>query len=656
MVQKTAIVESLGEHKLVLPRLVNEALAANERLKYLLSLVQFARHRADHPEHSCADLQAERKRARITDASLDLVIAGTVRTASETYEIPQLQRMLEMVVADLRCMLAPLIIGNPATGSAAADLSKRFEALCPAELTAERLTLTAAEIDRLTHGQRDRDDSVHLLVMDTHLALNHLQRRLASEMIDGASVYDLLPEDRQLVSAFMRGINSSSALRFDHPGLGATATRAGDRLLIQNDIGTTDAHVLVIQVEGLALAVTYTDVHLQRLVFFEHLFDGLEISWSDSRAVQDASMEDGLYHIATGRLLAPDRDALMAALQRIGSRLVFLIDWNKARKRLKTLVGNREAMSLLRWAAEADVGHMGFLRCGAEQMIYSALDFAMPGQVSLGQKLTDLLGHDRTVRLMRYALRKSSEGLRNGESVTLIADEVRTELLRHVQTSSQGLFGLLSDHAGLILEIGASVRDVLFGIRRASSADSILRLRVLAKNWETAADGILAQARRMPATSGQSRFLREFLERMDDVADELEEAAFCLTLCELVRLPQDLGDALAALGDQLARSCQEFVKVVETARVLASGAVKEDVEEFLQSIYRIAALEHATDESKRRVMMSLAAENLPSGQTHVTAECASRLEKAGDALLHRALELRDHMMQELLSRGVARVA
>jgi uncharacterized protein Yka (UPF0111/DUF47 family) len=656
MVEKTAIVESLGEHKLVLPRLVNEALAANERLKYLLSLLQFGRHRADHPERSAADLQAERKRARIGEASLDLVVGGTARAASGAYEIPQLQRILAMVVVDLRCMLAPLVAGTGAGDASGRAFSARFEALCPAGLTAERHTLTAEEIDRLTHGQRDRGDSVHLLVMDMHLALNQLQRRLASEVIDGASVYDLLPDDRPLVAAFMRGLNGSSALRFDHPGLGTTATRTGDRLLIQNDIGTTDAHVLVIQIEGLVLSITYTDVHLQRLVFFERLFDGLDITWSDSRAVQDSSMEDGLYHIATGRLIAIDQNALIAALQRVGSRLVFLIDWNRARKRLKTLVGNKEAMSLLRWAAEAGVGHMGFLRCGAEQMIYAALDFAMPGQVPLGQKLNDVLGRDRSVRLMRYALRKSSEGLRRGESVTLIADEVRTELLRHVQTSAQGLFGLLSDHAGLVVEIGTAVRDVLFSMRRANSADAIAALRTRAKRWETAADDILVQARRMPGTSAQSRFLREFLERMDDVADELEEAAFCLTLCDVARLPREAGDALAALGEQLARSCQEFVKVVETARVLASGAVNEDVEEFLQSTYRIAALEHATDESKRRVMMTLAVVDLPSGQTHVTAECASRLERAGDALLHRALELRDNVMQELLSRGVARVA
>ena len=48
--------------------------------------------------------------------------------------------------------------------------------------------------------------------------------------------------------------------------------RQGGRLILQNDLGTTDAHVLVIHVEGLTCSLTYTDVHLQRLLFFQSLF------------------------------------------------------------------------------------------------------------------------------------------------------------------------------------------------------------------------------------------------------------------------------------------------------------------------------------------------------------------------------------------------
>jgi hypothetical protein len=58
-------------------------------------------------------------------------------------------------------------------------------------------------------------------------------------------------------------------LKFDHPGLDTAATRDGERLLIQNDIGTNDAHVLVIQVAAHSITLTYSDLHRVRLEFFQ---------------------------------------------------------------------------------------------------------------------------------------------------------------------------------------------------------------------------------------------------------------------------------------------------------------------------------------------------------------------------------------------------
>jgi hypothetical protein len=60
-----------------------------------------------------------------------------------------------------------------------------------------------------------------------------------------------------VVEAFMRGLESTRKLKFGHPGLATTASRSGARLTIQNDIGETDAHVVVIAVEQDAVTVTY---------------------------------------------------------------------------------------------------------------------------------------------------------------------------------------------------------------------------------------------------------------------------------------------------------------------------------------------------------------------------------------------------------------
>lgn len=56
---KARIVDELGEQALLLPVRVNEALAANDRAKYLMTLLQFARAHADHPDSPATDLSPE---------------------------------------------------------------------------------------------------------------------------------------------------------------------------------------------------------------------------------------------------------------------------------------------------------------------------------------------------------------------------------------------------------------------------------------------------------------------------------------------------------------------------------------------------------------------------------------------------------------------
>jgi hypothetical protein len=78
----------------------------------------------------------------------------------------------------------------------------------------------------------------------------------------------------------MRGINATRKLKFDHPGLATTATRAAKRLTIQNDIGETDAQVVVIAVNPDDVTVTYSDVHRARANLFIRLFDDFPAQWS----------------------------------------------------------------------------------------------------------------------------------------------------------------------------------------------------------------------------------------------------------------------------------------------------------------------------------------------------------------------------------------
>lgn len=371
MTQKAHIIDTLGERSLLLPTLLNDALAANDRAKYFFALLQAAQGRADHPEATTSDLRSERLAAAIDNESFDAVVAAAEKLEDSVYRIAQAGAICDTLAQALRSMAEPL---SAAGDASAAAFQTRLDALTTAPWFESDDSISARQIARLVSGDRRRRvDTAHLLVMDLHKALNALQAGIAQEHIDGALCYDLQPPDRPLVAAFMRGLNRTKPLKFEHPGLGTTATRSGSRLLLQNDIGTTDAHVLVVHVEALAVTVTYSDVHLQRLLFFQGMFEPWAVEWEDTRSRSDSSMEDGVYHLCVGRFDARDDTELNRYLDFLGSRLVFLIDWNRARKRLRVLLPKRESAALLKWAAQQNFGHMGFLAVDAPHEIFNAI-------------------------------------------------------------------------------------------------------------------------------------------------------------------------------------------------------------------------------------------------------------------------------------------
>ncbi|MGB7932364.1 MAG: phosphate transport regulator, partial [Gammaproteobacteria bacterium] len=281
--------------------------------------------------------------------------------------------------------------------------------------------------------------------------LNALQASLAGETIDGCHAYGIHDADRSLIAAFMAGVNRTAPLKFDHPGFSATATRVADKLVLQNDIGTTDAHVLVIHVTGRTVTVTYTDVHLPRLLFFQSLFEEYDVDWQDTRSRMDAGMQDGVYHLCVGNYTAPGNARLRAYLDHLGSRLVFLIDWNRARKRLRRFVPRKTAIKLLKWAAEENIGHMAWLKAGGEQLIFDAMSFAYGRQLKPGDRLDDLLTETRAVQFLRFNLKQALEGLRQGRPASLIGDEIRTELASQVRSTEDALLDTSLEHAGFIV-------------------------------------------------------------------------------------------------------------------------------------------------------------------------------------------------------------
>jgi uncharacterized protein Yka (UPF0111/DUF47 family) len=644
---KRGIIAELGVDALLLPALVNAALEANDRAKYLLTLLQAARAHTDDASAPAPTLADERLAAGIADRGLDSIVAAARRDVDGTYVIPGAARVHARLLDEVGTMLTPLR-GIEPEGRTLAERLRAFAGATPPSVADDRVP--GAYIDALASARRDDGDSMHLLIMDAHRALNRLQASIATENIDGAAVYGLDDGDRALVRAFMSGVRRTSALRFDHPGLGTTATRSGSRLIIQNDIGATQAHVIVIGVEDGAVTVTYTDVHRERLAFFQRTLQRFPVRWSDvrTRAGGPGTAGDG-YHLTTGVLSAADSDALAEYLTLLGSRLVFLIDWNRARKRLTGIVGKRRAIDLLAWAAEEDLGHMAFLLTGGERLVYDAVELAAPVPVRYGEPLTELLGDEATMAVLRFALRACAEGLLAGHSHALIRDEVRVELRKHLQVAHQAVLDAATDHASLVVEAAAALRDALQRGALPDGADYTERAAARALHWEHAADDLVNQVRlraRRLATAGRSV---EMLVEADDAIDELEEALSLLTITRDTddRIPFE---ALRDLAGVTVRSAREHLRAMESARTLCIETSDDDLRDILEAVDGVFAAEHDADAAHHQARRTLFGLEGEYRVVQLAGAVADAMERATDSLTRSVMLLRDDVLARVSDR------
>lgn len=645
MSEKTRIVAALGERRLFLPALLNRALEANDRAKYRLTLLQTAKAHADLPGEAFSSLRTERLACGIADTSYDDVIAGAAKCGADMYALPQVRKLGAELRDDLLAMIAPF----EATEKTEDELfHQRLQKLSGMSWCGDDDTITGAAINSLASGEPAHGDSVHLLIMDMHRALNGLQAKIATDTVDGALTYGLLKDDRSLVAAFMKGVNRTRPLKFDHPGLGTTATRIDEKLILQNDIGTTDAHVLVVHVEGTRVTVTYTDNHLPRLLFFQGMFTDWEVAWGDVHSRTDRAFADGVYHLCVGSYLARNNADLKAYLNHLGSRLVFLIDWNRARKRLQVLVPRPAALSLLAWAAADNLGHMAFLKAGGERIIFDALQFVAGGTLTYGVTLDELLGREAAVSYLRFILKTCAHGLLAKRPLALIRDEARVELYKYYHNVQQGLLDSASNHAALSVEIAAGIRDVLLDVSRPDILLLFERNGQRAKEWERKADELVIRARELAKRSTHAAAIRQLLEAADDITDELEEAAFHLTLLTPESVDEEIRIPLASLARQLVEGTQEYLKAIENARGIDRSGSPEDMHDFLESIHRIVSIEQQSDTTERAVRRALVNSAKDYRQAFVIAECAKKLESAADALMHTGMILRDQVLGKVM--------
>ena len=642
---KSKVLEAIGETGLQQAALVNAALAANDRVKYYFSLLQMAQGHAEQPHQGVVDLRRERLASGVADAAFDSVVAGA-RLLGRRVVLPEGRRLLGCIAAELRCMAVPVLASPDG-----ARFASRLEAQLAALPAAEDDTLAPGDIAAITRGGHGGQDSPHQLVMDLHKALNALQAGMAGERLDGAAVYHLDPADRRLVSAFMAGVNRTAKLKFDHPGLATTATRNGSRVVIQNDIGTTDAHVIVIHVEGLAAQITYTDVHAERLQFLQSLLSGFAVSWGGGHTTQIADLAEGLpFHMVVGVYQAADAADLDAYLTLLGARLVFLIDWNRARKQLRGFLRGRRRVALLQWAATQEIGHRGFLQLGGARLVNEAIEATAGSAMRFGDRLCDVLGDEATEDFLRFVLRTSSEGLRAGHSQGLIHDRVRAELQTHFSHEGKRLLRLAADHAGLVFEIATLVREGIAGID--GSHGEIARLARRARRFEHDADQLVIAAREAVRRRPDHQDLLRVLQSADDAADELEEVAFLLDLLAHTGAagPTMTASTMVALGelaDLLVETAQEWIKALAHAGFVDRQA-HEAADDFLVAIDRVAALEHMADDAERALRDEAVRHAQDFRQLHLYSEIGRSLETAADALKRSSLIVRDYVLGAVL--------
>jgi len=643
MIAKKQMIKELGEEELILPTLVNNALAANDRVKYYFTLLQAARSHASHPGREVSNLRAEREAAGVEDPAFDRVVTGSVKAGNGRWQIPHTTMILSGIRSALTEMTAPLLTVKHGKCE---SFEKRVKTLI-AEIPAEESDIIEDEvIQRITSGDERSGDSIHLLVMDLHKALNVLQGDLASEIIEGAMTYLLADEDSQLVTAFMAGIKKTAPLKFDHPGLGTTATRNGTKLVIQNDIGMTDAHVLVVNVEELTVSVIYTDIHMPRLQFFQGLFESQGMVWEDTLSKKAGDLfEAKIYHLSVGRYQAGTREDLEGFLTFLGSRLVFLIDWNRARKRLRTFLQNRDASTVLRWAADNEYGHMAFLLLGGEKVIYEALELASRVPLRYGEPLHQILGREKTVEYFEWVLKTASTGLLAGHSRLLLQDEIKAELLRYFRTAHENLMDICEEHATLTIDVATVLRDSLLVIERGGDGDYFARNAIRVKQWESEADTLVIKVRSLSRRIEAARFYADLINVADDTLDSLEEAMFLATLIPKATSSRKLIGEMAGLAEIAVKSSQEFLRALMASQNIHRGYTRDEMQDFLQAVDRVIRYERECDEALRRSEKSILTESTDFREMMIFFEIARTIEESTNSLMKSVYIIRNLILE-----------
>ena len=634
---KDKAVASLGQQTLLMPAWITAALAANDRLKLYLSLTQAAAQHARKPEDSIGNWSQELARAGLRDAGWTQDLVRHAYNDEGMLVLSHMPQLLQALGEDLQIMARPVVDGGMVKDASGFE-QRRNHWLELLQSMHDHEGLTQEALTALTHGERKAGDSFHLLVMDLHKQINALASSVATENLDDAHVWNIQKDDRALVCAFMRGLHRTAPLKFNHPGLDTAVTRDGKRLLIQNDIGTNDAHVLVITVEGRSIRLTYSELHVIRFKFFQRLLEQAGFSWEVAESVMTPGMnENKPYTVGQATLHAEYDAALEQGLEDVAARIVFVIDWNRARKRLQMFVNKATAVDLLERASSRGHGHMGWLMSGGEQLVYSTMEAVGSDAFRFGDRLDTVLGETGARQFLLELMRMCTALMLEQQPQAVIEDKARL-LMGRALAQHHLEFDLMAEHAAYCHALAQTVCDLI-----AQGEEDSSQLVARIKRWEHRADGLVVQARQRAERQPRWKPVVQLLLQADDVADALEETAFLWTLVQLhpAPLPAAVQATVGKLADTTLAAIQDLVKAIEIGRLLDPELDSRDSDVFLETLWRMLRAERTCDEllreARRTIVITL--HDQPAAMQLAT-ELATTLEKASDALVATGYALR----------------
>ena len=644
---KDKAVESLGQQSLLLPAWITVALNANDRLKLLITLLQSAKQHALMPEAKVLDWGKDFRSAGFVKLDWVKDFATSAYLEDEFLIVASQETFFENLQENLSLMARPVIELRDATNENLCARCDVWHSHLKKFSTAEGISNTT--ITALTHGDRKQSDSFHLLVMDLHKCINAIASTISTENIAGAHAWHVLPEDHARIEAFMHGLQRTAPLKFSHPGLDTAATRDDKRLLIQNDIGTNDAHVLVIEVSDKKIELTYSELHKGRFEFFRTMLEKIGFEWQVFEPVITTDLNAGKpYYVGKATFLAKKETGLLQALHMVGSRIVFVIDWNRARKRLQHFVSKKIAIKLLSQGAEGEYGHMAWLLAGGEKLVYQTMQSVASDAFRIGDRLDQVCGEHAAELFLEELMRMCSAMLLDQQPTSLIADEARM-LLVHVLRKRSFEFDLLADHAAYCHALSQLLAQCL-ETSTEHTANSFKVFADQAKEWEHAADHLLTEARQRAERQPRWQPVVHLLSQSDDVADTLEESIFILSM--LTRTPlhsinPEVGAVLARLVQTTQAAIQDYIKAIQIARDITSDGTSQDTDAFLKVLWQMLRAERHCDELYReaRLLIVTHLHDQPVA-FGLTSDLAAAIESASDALLSVGHQLRKMVFEK----------